>query len=86
MTPTENAQIAYAILDEANGSIANGVPTEFVALDIAKAQVYATLATVTAPPTAEDLQGAFLDVLSEHGDLSYGDMAKHAAEAVLRLL
>lgn len=86
MTPSENAAVAYAILDQANADLEGGRPTEFVALDIARAQVYATLAAVPAPPTQVALSNAIRAALDARGvELTY-DTADVVAEAVGRLL
>lgn len=86
MTPTENALVAYAILDQANADLEGGRPTEFVALDIARAQVYATLANVPVKPTQEALQKAVWDAMNANGDPVGYSAVEAAAEAVEALL
>lgn len=86
MTPTENALVAYAILDQANADLEGGRPTEFVALDIARAQVYATLATVPVKPTREALWAAISGAVEAGGgSISVSDCTA-AAEGVEALL
>jgi hypothetical protein len=86
VTPTENALVAYAILEQVDADREGGVAPEFLALDIARAQVYATLSTVKAPPTQEAIQEAISAVL-EAGEYGYSiDVPVAAAEAVGRLL
>jgi hypothetical protein len=86
VTPTENALVAYAILDQANADLEGGRPTEFVALDIARAQVYATLATVPVKPTQRALSQAIRDALDARGDELTYDATDAAAGAVEALL
>lgn len=86
MTPTENALVAYAILDQANADLEGGRPTEFVALDIARAQVYATLATVPVKPSRSAIAAAIRGVLEADGFMEHGDLPHDAAEAVEALL
>jgi len=86
VTPTENANIAYAILEQVDADREGGVAPEFLALDLARAQVYATLATVAVKPTQEAIRDAIEDVLDERGDAFAGSNALLAAEAVGRLL
>jgi hypothetical protein len=86
VTPTENAIIAYAILDEVNADLGGGRLPEFVALDIARAQVYATLATVPAKPTHSAIAEAVREVLVADGFMEHGDLPWDAATAVEALL
>lgn len=86
MTPTENALVAYAILEQVDSDRAGGVAPEFLALDLARAQVYATLATVPAKPTQRALSEAIEEVLKADGIMEYRDIPWDAAEAVGRLL
>jgi hypothetical protein len=86
LTPTENALVAYAILDQANADLEGGRPTEFVALDIARAQVYATLATVPVKPTQNAIAAAVQGALDAAALPGYTDVAQYAAEAVEALL
>lgn len=104
MTDNENALIAYALLDEVNafrgrlddalelGARPDQISAEVSLLtaDIARAQVYATLATVPARPSQEALQDVIYDTLrardADAGLLDAGAVAEAAAEAVGRLL
>lgn len=85
MIDNENALIAYAILDEVNGNIGN-VSHDVLMRDIARAQVYATLATVPPQPTHAAISDAIRDVLVADGITEYRDLPWAAAEAVGRLL
>ncbi len=87
MTDNENALIAYAILDEVNGSLGN-VAHDVLMRDIARAQVYATLATVpsAAKPDQETLQATISAALSDAGVFPGPGATAAAAEAVGRLL
>lgn len=86
LTPTENALVAYAILDQANADLEGGRPTEFVALDIARAQVYATLATVPVRPKQQAIAAAVREVLEADGFWEHGDLPEDVAKAVEALL
>lgn len=86
MTNNENALIAYAILDEVNEMVTNGGNPDVVMRDIARAQVYATLATVPPQPTHAAISDAIRDVLVADGITEYRDLPWAAAEAVGRLL
>lgn len=87
LTPEENALVAYALLDEVNGMLANGGRVEDVTRDIARAQVYATLATAVRPkPSQEALVEAISDVLDARGHAFATSDAEAAAEAVRGLL
>lgn len=85
MTDNENALIAYAILDEVNGSIGN-VAHDVLMRDIARAQVYATLATMPSPPSQDAIVDALDAALSNAGYPVLSDGLTAAAEAVGRLL
>lgn len=87
MTPTENADVAYAILDGVNDDLANGRPIEFVAVDVARAQVYATLATVPVPSaTHEAIKKAVDGGVSREGIQLTPGALHAAANAVMGLL
>lgn len=87
LTPEENALVAYALLDEVNCMLANGARVEDITRDIARAQVYATLATaVQTKPSQEALQEAIRDVLDARGHAFATSDAEAAAEAVRGLL
>lgn len=86
MTPAENALVAYAILEQVDADREGGVAPEFLALDVARAQVYATLATVKAPPTQRAISEAIQAVLVADGMTEVADIPWDAAEAVGRLL
>lgn len=85
MTDNENALIAYAILDEVNGNIGN-VTHDVLMRDIARAQVYATLATVPTKPSAETIAETISGVMADAGWLPEAKDVDEAAEAVWRLL
>lgn len=88
LTPEENALVAYAILDEVNDMLANGGRVEDITRDIARAQVYATLATMPLRPlpTQEAIVEAISDVLDARGPAFATSDAEAAAEAVRGLL
>lgn len=82
----ENAQIAQAILTDVREIINGGYSQDLVPAHIARAQVYATLATVPSPPDLEALQDAIYAALrARDADVGYLD-AEAAAKAVMGLL
>lgn len=86
MTDNENALIAYAILDEVNELVTYGGDPTVITREIARAQVYATLAAVPAPPSQDALQDVIYDTLrARDADVGLLD-AGAVAEAVGRLL
>lgn len=85
MTDNENALIAYAILDEVNEMITVGGDPAVVLRDIARAQVYATLATVPAPPAPGPSDDDLYVWLAEHTPTQSVD-ADREAVASLRAL
>ncbi len=86
MTDNENALIAYAILDEVNGSIGN-VAHDVLMRDIARAQVYATLATAPKPAADHTTVREAISAALEAAGTPVGTAdAWEAADAVMRLL
>ena len=86
MTDNENALIAYAILDEVNGDIGN-VPHDVLMRDIARAQVYATLAAVPKPAADHTTVREAISTALEAAGTPVGTSdAWEAADAVMRLL
>lgn len=87
LSPTENAMVAYAILEQVDADREGGVDPTYLALDIARAQVYATLATVPVKPaTHEDIKRVLdLAVNREGMELTPGALqaAANAVEAIL---
>jgi hypothetical protein len=82
----ENASIALAIMDDVAATISGGYSQTLVPTHIARAQVYATLATVQSPPSQWALTGAIRNALDARGvELTYDDIDA-AADAVARLL
>lgn len=51
LTPSENYAVASEIMAEVGRAIGEGARPEVIERDIARAQVYATLATAPAPYT-----------------------------------
>ncbi len=86
MTANENAMIAYAILDEVNEMTTVGGDPAVVLREIARAQVYATLATVPARPTEDALWEAVHGALERVGIDNPAPETKEVVEAVGRLL
>lgn len=86
LTPAENYAVASEILAEVSLAIGEGARPEVVERDIARAQVYATLATVLAQPTQNAIQNAIVGALEAQGWYPGIEVAEAAAEAVGRLL
>lgn len=85
LTPEENALVAYALLDEVNSMLANGARVEGITRDIARAQVYATLATRRVPEV-ETIAAAIQEGMEATGYYPGVEGCKAAAEAVRGLL
>lgn len=87
MTDNENALIAYAILDEVNEMVTVGGDPAVIARDIARAQVYATLAAVPKPAADHTaIREAISGALEAAGTPVGTADAWEAADAVMRLL
>lgn len=87
LTPAENALVAYALLDEVNDMLAHGGRPEHITRDIARAQVYATLATVPVPPATHEAIKRAVDVaVNREGTQLTPGALQAAANAVGRLL
>lgn len=87
LTSAENYAVASHILTDVSEAISvHGAAPETILREIARAQVYATLATVQAPPSQSAIAEAIKDVLVADGIVEYRDLPWDAAEAVGRLL
>lgn len=86
LSPTENAMIAYAILEQVDADREGGVDPTYLTIDVARAQVYATLATVPQPPSRADLAQAIQGAMAADGYIEVGDTPWDAADAVKGLL
>jgi hypothetical protein len=82
----ENAQIALAILTDVQETINGGYSQDLVPVHVARAQVYATLATIPSQPDLEDVQDAiYASLTARNADVGLLD-AEAAAKAVMGLL
>lgn len=87
LTSAENYAVASHILTDVSEAISvHGAAPETILREIARAQVYATLATVTQRPTLQDIQEAISAALAAEGAPVGTLDAEAAAEAVGRLL
>lgn len=86
LSPTENAMVSYAILEQVDADREGGVDPTYLAIDVARAQVYATLAAVPQPPTQDALTAVIRDALDERGLPVFTEDAQVAAAAVEAIL
>jgi hypothetical protein len=86
LSPSENYAVADVIMSEVGDMLAQGARPEDVRRDIARAQVYATLASAATPPDEGAVSQAIRGALSARRvDLGFSD-ADAAARAVMGLL
>lgn len=86
LSPSENYAVADEIMREVSVMLAQGARPEDIRRDIARAQVYATLASAATPPDEGAVSQAIRGALSARRvDLGFWD-ADVAARAVMRLL
>lgn len=87
MSPEEAAAIALAIMDEVNYMTTNGADPAIVTRELARAQVFATLAAAPKPSTTHIAVREAISAALEAAGAPVGtEDAWEAAEAVMRLL
>lgn len=87
LTPAENYAVASHILTDVSDAISvYGAAPEMVLRDIARAQVYATLATAGSRPDDKAIRETLWDALRGKGVTPNPEALQAAAEAVGRLL
>lgn len=86
LSPAENYAVALEILAETSLAIGEGARPEVVDREIARAQVYATLATAGSRPDDKAIRETLWDALRGKGVTPNPEALQAATEAVGRLL